>query len=130
MAAGITPRFAIIGNAVLVGAALLAGIAGPSWSRGASLWLILAAILGGNAVFHINAVARTRRYSPGVVTSILLYLPLCIGGYIHFVRSGNASLQMAAVSLVIGGSYNFWSPFIHGRLAAGQRGAQADQSKR
>lgn len=113
-----TPRFAFWINALLVAATLVLGWMGPMWSRGPSLWLTIAAILGGNAVLHIRGVVRTRRYSPGVVTGSLLYLPLCIGGYWYFVDSGAATLQMALFSFVLGVSYDVWSMMNHRRRAA------------
>jgi hypothetical protein len=118
IAESVSPRLAVIVNSLLVGIALLTGLVGPSTSRSASLWLILMAALGGNALFHLNAVLRTHRYSPGVVTGALLYVPLCVGGYIYFLSNGFTSLRVALTSIVLGASYNFWSPLIHRRRAA------------
>jgi hypothetical protein len=117
-ASSLTPRFAIAVNAVLLAASFLLGYLGPSWSRGLSLWLIISAILGGNAVFHLVAVFRMRQYSPGVVTGLLLYVPLCVWGYSHFVVTGEASWSMAAVSFTIGSSYQLWSILTHQRRSA------------
>ena len=113
-----TPRFAFWINALLVVATLALGWIGPMWSRGVSLWLTIVAILGGNALLHIRGVVRMRRYSPGVVTGTLLYLPLCIGGYWYFMGSGAATLQMAVLSFLLGVSYDFWSRMNHRRRAA------------
>jgi hypothetical protein len=78
VAASLTPRFLIVANAICLAASFLLGCMGPSWSRSLSLWLILAALLAANAVFHVLGVFRLRRYSPGVVTGVLLYFPLCV----------------------------------------------------
>lgn len=111
-------QFAFWINALLVAATLVLGWLGPGWSRGASLWRVIVAILGGNSLLHLRGVWRTRRYSPGVVTGTLLYLPLCIGGYWYFVESDMATLQMAAVSFVLGVSYDFLSMTNHRRRVA------------
>lgn len=113
-----TPHFAFWINALLVAATIVLGIAGSEWSRGASLWLTIAAILGGNSLLHLRGVWRTRRYSPGVVTGTLLYVPLCLGGYWYFVANGMVTLPMATFSFVVGVSYDFWSMMNHRRRAA------------
>ena len=108
-----TRGFAIAANGILLAAGVVLGWLGPHWSRGLSVWLIIAAILGANALLHIVGTWRTQRYSPGLITSVLLYLPLCIGGYAYFIGSGTASLGMAATSFAIGASYDIWSNLSH-----------------
>ena len=41
-------------------------------------------ILSSNVAFHTLAVWRTGRYAPGVITAVLLYLPLAVYGFWHF----------------------------------------------
>jgi hypothetical protein len=118
IAASLTPRFFIVMNAILLAVAFFLGWMGPGWSRGLSLWLVLAALLAENAIFHVVGVFKLRRYSPGVVTGVLLYLPLCVWGYWHFLATGEASWSLAATSFVIGAGYQFWSEFNHRRRAA------------
>lgn len=113
IAASITPRFAVSANALLVAAVVVLGFMGPAWSRGMSLWLTLAALLAANAVFHFWGALRTHRYSPGVATGVLLYVPLCVWGFWHFLQNQDATLELAVISLLIGGSYQFWSTQIH-----------------
>ncbi|MEO7148324.1 MAG: HXXEE domain-containing protein [Rhodanobacteraceae bacterium] len=113
LAASITPRFALIGNTVLLGAAFVLGWYGPDASRDLSLWLVLAALLAGNAVFHLVGLLRMRRYSPGVVTGVLLYVPLCIWGYAHFIDNGEATWRFALSSFAVGVSYQFVSMVLH-----------------
>ena len=123
IAASLTPRYVIVVNLVLLIAGFTLGWLGPTWSRGLSLWLILAALLAANAIFHIIGVLRLRRYSPGVVTSIILYLPLCILGYWYFISHTDASWRMAITSFVLGSSYQFWSILNHLRRSAVSTGA-------
>ena len=118
-----TPRFAFWINALLVAATLVLGVLGPTWSRGASLWLVIVAILGGNALFHIVGVVRMRRYSPGVVTGTLLYLPLCVAGYGYFLQSGAATIGMAVFAFALGASYELWTRLNHRRRSAAMSAA-------
>lgn len=118
VAQSLTTRFLVVGNVILLVVAFLLGWMGPSWSRGLSLWLILSALLAANAIFHVRGVFALRRYSPGVITGVLLYLPLCIWGYWHFISTREASWQLATTSLILGASYQFWTDFNHQRRAA------------
>ena len=120
-ATSFTPRFALIINALLIVACLLIPIQGLG-PRGVALFLTVLAVLMGNAVFHIRATLRGREYSPGLVTSLLLYLPLGVLGYLHFLRTGRASLGTALSAALLGGSYNMISVWLHRRRArhAGQ----------
>lgn len=118
IAASFTTRFFVVFNAILLAVAFLLGWMGPMWPRGLSLWLILAALLGANGLFHVAGVISLKRYSPGVVTGVLLYIPLCGWGYWYFITTGVASLRFALISFVLGASYQFWSELNHRRRAA------------
>jgi len=121
LATSITPRFAVIGNLVLVAATVVLGIMGPSWSRSLSLWFVLAGILAGNAVWHFIGALRTHRYSPGCVTGVLLYLPLLPLGLWYFLSVRGAPLETVIVGCIIGSTYQFWSEFLHRGSLVGQR---------
>ncbi len=115
------------------GVMLLAGVAlgwmGPDWSRALSLWLILVAILGANAFLHLIGSWRTRCYVPGLVTGMLVNLPLCLWGYAHFIGNREASLSMAATSLALGASYDIWSNLSH-RARSAWMGGHANGNDR
>lgn len=111
-----TPRFAVAVNALLLAACLLVPQIGLP-PRGVALWLTLAALLFANALFHMRASLRTREYSPGVITSVVLYIPLALYGFLHFVQTGQASVGTAVGAAVLGGSYNFISAGLHRRRA-------------
>jgi hypothetical protein len=121
LATSITPRFAVIANLVLVAATVVLGVMGPSWARGLSLWFVLAGILAGNAVWHFIGALRTHLYSPGVVTGVLLYLPLLLAGLWYFLSFRSAPLEPVIVGCIIGGTYQFWSESLHRGSLAGQR---------
>jgi hypothetical protein len=115
--ASITPRALWSINSLLVAAAILCAAMGESSRRGASLCLVLMAILGGNALFHLRAVLRTRRYSPGVVTGALLYLPACAYAYMMFFVQNGASPGLLLQSALIGAAYPWISEALHRRRA-------------
>lgn len=108
VAASLTPRFVVTVNSLLLGFAALAGALGPT-AQGVAVWLTVAAITSINGVWHGQATLRGRRYSPGVITGVLLYLPMAIGGYVYFIHSGQASVANAAVAGGLGASYWIYS---------------------
>jgi hypothetical protein len=115
-AASVTTRLLVIVNAVLVLIALLPPVLGMS-ARGLAFWLVVAAIGGANAVFHIWATITRRRYSPGVVTGTLLYLPLAMLGFRALVAPGLVASGTAIQALIVGIGYHIWSAWNHRRRA-------------
>lgn len=109
-----TRAYAVGINALLLAVCALIPLMGDT-PRGAALWLTIAALVAANAVFHLRAAVVTRRYSPGVVTATLLYVPMAFAGFAFFVSSGRASSATAAAAAVMGGSYNMFSAAIHRR---------------
>ena len=112
--ATVSPGFLLLVNVAFVGLALLPPFLGPS-SRGLAIWLIVAAVAGANAVFHLIAVWRSRTYSPGVVTGVALYLPLALLGGTYLIRRGLVSLGTVAEAILIGVGYHVWSAWNHRR---------------
>lgn len=100
----LTPRFLWTINLAV---ALAAAIAGANftapWAR--FLWLAVAGGVGINGLWHIRATARGHRYSPGVVTSILIYAPLVSWAFVHFVRCRWVAPSDALTALAYGGAY-------------------------
>lgn len=115
--ASITPRFLIIVNVLLL---VLCYDAGALAERplGVFLWLAVSALLFANAIWHVAGTLRTRSYSPGVATGVLLYAPLAAYGYTRFIESGQASLWMAGLALAVGSSYQLWANLLHRHRAA------------
>jgi hypothetical protein len=114
--ASITVRFVVVVNALLLLLAVLLAVYGPGSARGISAWLSLMSALACNAFFHVRGSLVTRRYSPGIITGLLLYVPLCCWGYWHFVAGGFPP-QKALVAFAIGALYQFWSASAHRRRA-------------
>jgi hypothetical protein len=82
-------RVNIIGGAAtyLVAFAAFDYSGGYSW-LGVRAWLAVVFTLTENAGYHIGGTIRTRRRSPGVVTSVLLYLPLTAAAVVFLLASG------------------------------------------
>jgi hypothetical protein len=110
----VTTRLLIIVNAVFVGLALLPPLLGPT-PRGLAFWLVVAAVAAVNAVFHIIATVRTRTYSPGVVTSVVLYLPLALVGGAWLVRDHRVAFSTVAQAIIAAAAYQLWSTWNHRR---------------
>jgi hypothetical protein len=112
----VSPRFLVLINAAFVGLALLPPLLGAT-ARGLAYWVVVAAIAGANALFHLMATVRTRRYSPGVVTGVALYVPLAVVGAGQLMRLGLVSLATVLQALVIAAAYSVWSSWRHRRHA-------------
>jgi hypothetical protein len=110
----LTPRFLIIINGLLLVLCYDAG-ALRSGRYGYELWLAIAALLAGNGVWHIIGTVKTRSYSPGVVTGTLLYIPMALLGGRQILDLPETELGAAAIAIVIGLSYHWWSAAFHNR---------------
>lgn len=82
-------------------------------SIGPLLWMTVAAIVFTNALWHLRGAWKTRSYSPGMATGTLLYIPMTIYGYAHFLRTRSATPGTALLGFAIGASYIFIGPFMH-----------------
>jgi hypothetical protein len=115
-ARSVTPTFLFWINALLVAMALVAGALGPR-PQGVAFWLVVASIGAANAIFHLWATWRRREYSPGVVTGLVVYLPLAVYGFAHFARSGQAAAGTLLQAALIGPAYHLFSAWNHRRRA-------------
>jgi hypothetical protein len=129
----ITPRLHLIVNTALIVVCINVGIAGTAGGavslggvRVGSMtppqyavagWLALAALLFSNAIFHFGGTVRTGRMSPGVRTGLVLYVPLAVYGFWHFLSSGLISFGAALIAGLLGGSYHVWASVLHAARA-------------
>ena len=128
-ASSITPGLHVIVNALLLAICATVGIAGmpgqaievaglrfrsaiPS-SLAVPLWLAMAALLFSNAIFHLLGTYQTRMASPGVRTGVLLYIPMAVLGYWHFLHTRQVSAVAAVAAALLGGSYHLWASWAH-----------------
>lgn len=93
-AGSVSNRFLIIINALLLAFSVTVALAVQApRGNGVAAWLALAALLFSNALFHIMGALATRRYSPGMITGIVLYIPIAIYGFVHFLRTDGPPYQ-------------------------------------
>ncbi|MGH7427349.1 MAG: HXXEE domain-containing protein, partial [Candidatus Methylomirabilaceae bacterium] len=77
-------RFVIV-NTLFVVLCVLAAISGQ---RRLVFSLSVAALIFINAIIHIVGTVRFRRYSPGLVSALLLYIPLAVYAYSRSAAAG------------------------------------------
>ena len=95
----VTPRLAVIINGlqlVLCAIAMVVGKNLPVFS------MSIAGLLFINALMHIGACVRVKGYSPGVVTGVLLYLPLSIYAYSFYLGSNQLTWDGILITGLIG----------------------------
>lgn len=110
-------------NVVLVWAPIAAAVLMPQTLRAIGIiWMGLTAV---NALIHVVTSIRLRRlFNPGVVTSVLLFLPFTLAYFAERLASGALSGAEVAVALVFGALLHvpvamvFVIPFRRGRKAA------------
>src|SRR6185436_3174835 len=112
--AKVSTRFLVVVNLVFVALALLPPMLGAN-ARGYAYWMLVAAIAAANGVFHLVATLRYRAYSPGLVTGVLLYVPLGVVGASYLLRAHLAAPAVIAQAAAIAVAYAWWSTWKHGR---------------
>ena len=74
--------------------------------------LSIAALLFINVLFHVGGSIRLRGYNAGLVTAVVLYLPVSIYAYYYFWNNGSLTPFEFILSILLGA---FWMVivFIH-----------------
>ena len=116
-ASSVTTGYLVRINALFFAIALLPAILSPS-PYAVAFWLVVASIGVSNAAFHLYASWTRRRYSPGVVTGVLVYLPLALVGYREFIATGAAPMNVIVQAVLIGPAFHLWSAVNHRRRAS------------
>ena len=124
-AASVTTGFLVRINALFVAMALVAGALGFR-PYGVAIWLVVASIAAANGAFHLWAMIKTRRYSPGVITGCTIYLPLAVFGFTYFWRTGLASTPTIVQAALVGPAYNLYAAWNHRRRAKALASAKED----
>jgi hypothetical protein len=99
----ITTRFAVIINGLFL---LLCGMGAIVASKSLVFSLSVASLLFVNGCIHLAGTIRAKRYAPGVVSGVLLYIPLSFYAFDSFVRSGQLSPAEGVISGLLGVVYN------------------------
>jgi hypothetical protein len=98
----VTTRFAILINGLF----LILCILGAIFGRSALVFgLSIGSLLVFNGLTHLAGSLRAGRYAPGMISGLLLYLPLGITAYVLFLRSGQLSVPQALLSVALGMAY-------------------------
>ena len=102
-----TPAYFFKVNAIPLVLSLLVSLgtfdfAGGFAFFGLRAWLAFAVFQATNAIFHLRGTIATRRYSPGLGTGMLMYLPLTIISYAFFLQTGLVDIVSALVCIGIG----------------------------
>ena len=108
----ITTRFLIFINVGLLIICYDISAFGPS-ELGVATWLGVMAMLAANEVWHLRGVLKTRSYSPGIITGILLYIPLAVYGYVLFLSTNQIAISLALLAFLIGASFQLWPNIFH-----------------
>jgi hypothetical protein len=98
----LTPRFALVINALFLTLVLVAAIIAPA---APVFTLSVAGLVGLNGLGHVLGSAVLRRYVPGAGTGLVLYLPLCLLAYAAYLGHG-VSVAVALLSLAVGAGWN------------------------
>lgn len=116
IAKSITPRFLIIINILLFAICFNPIMLGFTF-EGVVWWLSIVSILIVNSYFHIKGLIVYKRYSPGVITSIFIYIPFAIYGYWYFLSTNKVTWMTAILTFLVGIAYHLFSSLNHQRRA-------------
>jgi hypothetical protein len=101
-APSITVTFAVVINALFLMLCLAGAIIAD---RNLIFSLSVASLLFFNGLSHIMGTVIAKRYAPGVISGIVLYLPLSLSAYYLFVSSGRLTLMVGIISVLLGVLY-------------------------
>ncbi len=99
----ITTRFAVIINGLFL---VLCAIGAMAASNSLVLSLSVASLLFIYGCIHLGGTIRARRYAPGVISGVLLYIPLSLYAFSSFVAAGRLSPPEGALSALLGALYS------------------------
>jgi hypothetical protein len=67
--------------------------------------LSMAAVIFINVLFHVGGSIRLKGYSAGLISALLLYVPVSVYAYYHFWSSGLLTQSTVILSFLLGA---FW----------------------
>lgn len=101
LAAGIKPGYIVWINTLMIGMCIFPVHLGDT-KQGISICYAVAAIGAVNACFHILGVFSLKKYSPGVVTGLFLYIPLFV--YSSWTLLNNSQISVLTAAVCLGGA--------------------------
>jgi hypothetical protein len=105
---GISASYLVWINTLMIGLCVLPLYFGEN-DNGVTIWYSVAAIAAINACYHIIGTFSLKKYSPGLVTGIVLYIPLFVIGCWHLLSSGNISWTTAIIYPCAAVGYHIFS---------------------
>jgi hypothetical protein len=101
-APSVTASFAVVVNGLFLLLSITGAIVGD---RGPFLGLSIASLLFLNTLMHIGGSIKAKGYAPGLVSGILLYLPLSSYAVYLLAASGRLTLTKVIVAGLLGVLY-------------------------
>jgi hypothetical protein len=98
----ITARFAVIINGLFL---LLCVMGAMVASKGLVFSLSVASLLFFNGLIHLAGTIRAKRYAPGIISGVLLYMPLSLYAFYLFASAGRLTLAGSAIAGLVGVLY-------------------------
>jgi hypothetical protein len=98
----ITARFALIINGLFL---LLCVMGAVVASKSLVFSLSVASLLFFNGLTHLAGTIRAKRYAPGVVSGVLLYIPLSLYAFYLCAGAGRLTLVGSAIAGLLGVLY-------------------------
>ena len=98
----ITARFAVIINGLFL---LLCVMGSVVASKGLVFSLSVASLLFFNGLMHLAGTIKAKRYAPGAISGVLLYLPLSLYAFYLFAGAGRLTLAGSAIAGLVGVLY-------------------------
>ena len=98
----ITARFAVIINGLFLLLCVMGAIVA---SKSLVFSLSVAGLLLFNGLTHLAGTIRAKRYAPGVVSSVLLYVPLSLYAFYLFASAGRLTLAGSVIVGLVGVLY-------------------------
>jgi hypothetical protein len=111
---GIKTGYLVWINTLMIGVCVLPVYFGETY-HGVSIWYIVAAIAAANACFHIWGVIKLKKYSPGVITGTLLYIPLFVIGTRQILAADSLPVFKIIVCIAVAIGYHVFSVIRQGR---------------
>jgi hypothetical protein len=97
-----TTNFHIVVNLIFYLLCIISAIIGKS---NLILSISVFGLIFTNALLHIRGAVVRKGYYPGVITALLIYIPLTIYAYYHFINTKQLSWIEAILSFILGMSY-------------------------
>ena len=69
---------------------------------GIRAWFAFLSILFVNMFFHIRGTLRLKKYSPGLITALVLYFPFTIFSSVYFLKTNTMDVLSVIVCFMVG----------------------------